>query len=44
MTRGGLPCTVWPAPLAELAGVYLDETGTDPAQGGRLLMRRLVFR
>lgn len=26
------------------AGVYLDETGTDPAQGGRLLMRRLVFR
>lgn len=26
------------------AGVYLDETGTDPAQGARLLMRRLVFR
>lgn len=25
------------------AGVYLDETGTDPTQGGRLLIRRLVF-
>lgn len=26
------------------AGVYLDEIGSDPAQGGRLLMRRMVFR
>ena len=25
-------------------GVYLDEIGSDPAQGGRLLMRRMVFR
>ena len=25
------------------AGVYLDETGTDPTQGGRLLMRKLTF-
>lgn len=26
------------------AGVYLDEVGTDATQGGRLLMRQLVFR
>lgn len=25
------------------AGVYLDETGTDATQGGRLLMRKLTF-